>query len=373
MVRLLSFTALWITAIGTARGAPVQPAGASSARGGACPPAVALTGDEEAVRAVRDQLDARGIAGETPSCPVLRARIERRGELLVVAIERPTGPAAASGAAIASSPGSARAAGADAGARAAGAGVVVAGVPAPGAAVARPGAHAGAATAVTTLVIERTVGEPATAATVIESWARTDVAAPLLEARAVPPGEAESAAPAAPSPAARGIQLFAAAETSFASDRTVWEGMQLGACVMLGPICGAARVHGGKVIASPDGWGRFVRKGAEVYGGIDIPIALGRNHLTPGFAAGYGTMLTHHIGDGEKTGIEISGPRAEVHIAFTIPLTPHVAIDLATTAELTQATGMETHGSVATSDAVVFPDEPRALFRIAVGVRYGEL
>ena len=215
------------------------------------------------------------------------------------------------------------------------------------------------------------MGGPATAATVIESWARTDVAAPLLEARAVP--QAESAAPAAPSPAARGIQLFAAVETSFASDRTVWEGMQLGACVMLGPICGAARVHGGKVIASPDGWGRFVRKGAEVYGGIDIPIALGRNRLTPGFAAGYGTMLTHHIGDGEETGIEISGPRAEVHIAFTIPVTPHVAIDLATTAELTQATGMETHGSVATGNAVVFPDEPRALFRIAVGVRYGEL
>jgi hypothetical protein len=235
---------------------------------------------------------------------------------------------------------------------------------------------AGAARTVPVTVIERTVGEPATAATVIESWARTDVAAPLLEARAVPPGDAESAwaaaEPAAPSPAARGIQLFAAAETSFASDHTVWEGMQLGACVLLGPICGAARIHGGKVISSPDGWGRFVRKGAEVYGGIDIPIALGRNRLTPGFAAGYGTMLTHHVGDGEKTGIEISGPRAEVHIGFTIPLTPHVAIDLATTAELTQATGMETHGSVATG-AVVFPDEPRALFRIAVGVRYGEL
>jgi hypothetical protein len=332
VVRVLPLTALWITAIGTARGAPVQPVGASAARAEACPPAVALTGDEDAVRAVRDQLDARGIAGETPSCPVLRARIERRGELLVVAIERPTGPAAASGAVT--------------------------------------GAATGAA-------IERAVGGPATAATVIESWARTDVAAPLLEARAVPPGEAESAwptaAPAAPSPAARGIQLFAAAETSFASDHTVWEGIQLGACVMLGPICGAARVHGGKVIASPDGWGRFVRKGAEVYGGIDVPIALGRNRLTPGFAAGYGTMLTHHIGDGEKTGIEISGPRAEVHVAFTIPVTSHVAIDLATTAELTQATGRETHGSVATGDAVVFPDEPRALFRIAVGVRYGEL
>jgi hypothetical protein len=159
-----------------------------------------------------------------------------------------------------------------------------------------------------------------------------------------------------------------------ASDRTVWQGVQLGACVMFGPICAAARVHGGKVISAPDGWSSFVRKGAEAYGGIDIPIAIGRSRLTPGFAAGYGTMLTHHIGDGEKTGIEISGPRAEAHVGLSIPLTPHLAIDLATTAELTQATGMETHGTPSgTGAAIVYPDEPRALFRFAVGVRYGVL
>jgi hypothetical protein len=227
-------------------------------------------------------------------------------------------------------------------------------------------------------VIERAVGEPATAATVIESWVRTDLAAPLLEIRAVPaievaPAVAAAAAPAAP--AAQGIQLFLAEETSLASDHTVWEGVQLGACVMLGPICAAARVHGGKVISKPEGWDRFARKGGELYAGIDIPIAVGPTRLTPGFAAGYGTMLTHHIGDGEKTGIEISGPRAEVHVALAIPLTPHIAIDLATTAELTQATGMEAHGSAPSGidAAIVYPDEPRALFRFAIGVRYGAL
>jgi hypothetical protein len=228
-------------------------------------------------------------------------------------------------------------------------------------------------------VIERAVGEPATAATVIESWARTDVAAPLLETRAVPAVDARVAAPApvvALAPDAQGIQLFLAEETSLASDRTVWQGVQLGACVMLGPICAAARVHGGKVIAKPDGWDRFARKGGALYAGIDVPIAAGRVRLTPGFAAGYGTMLTHHIGDGdgEKTGIEISGPRAEVHVALAIPLTPHIAIDLATSAELTQATGMETHGSAPSPDAaILYPDEPRALFRFAIGVRYGAL
>lgn len=229
-------------------------------------------------------------------------------------------------------------------------------------------------------MIERAVGEPATAATVIESWARTDLAAPLLETRAVPALDAAPAGIAAPAPAvpavpaAQGIQLSLSEETSLASDHTVWQGMQLGACVLLGPVCAAARVHGGKVIAKPDGWDRFVRKGAEAYLGIDVPIAAGRLRLTPGFAAGYGTMLTHHIGDSEKTGIEISGPRAEAHVALAIPLTAHIAIDVATTAELTQATGMETHGSAPTSDAtILYPDEPRALFRFAIGVRYGAL
>lgn len=317
MVRVLPL--LVVLPLGAAFGAVL---GATRVAHAACPPAVALTGDAEAVRAVREQLDARGIAGETPSCPVLRAQIERRGAQLVVA--------------VADSP-------ADRG----------------------PGHMPGP-------IIERAVGGPATAATVIESWVRTDVTAPLLETRALPPIDAELAASGGSAPSATGIQLFAAAETSFASDRTVWEGLQLGACVMLGPICAAARVHAGKVVGRPAGWDRFARKGGEGYLGIDVPIALGRTRLTPGFAAGYGTMLTHHIGDDEKAGLEVSGPRAEAHVALAIPLTAHIAIDLGTTIELTQATGMEVHGN-SPDASIAFPDEPRALFRFAVGVRYGAL
>jgi hypothetical protein len=280
---------------------------------GTCPPAVALTGEPELVSAVRDQLDARGIAAETPSCPAVRARVERRGPLVVVGIDRSDGP-----------------------------------------------------------VIERAVSEPATAATVIESWTRRDVAAPLLAARAVPVEIAERAAPA-PAAAVQGIQLFAAEETSLASDRTVWEGMQIGACIMIGPICAAARVHGGTVIAWPAGWSAFSRKGAEVYAGIDVPITMGSTRLTLGFAAGYGSMFTRHHGDGERIGIEISGPRAEVHAALSLPLTAHIAIDLSATGALTQATGMETHGPDSPDPSITFPDEPRALLRFALGVRYGAL
>jgi hypothetical protein len=283
---------------------------AQLARAAPCPPAVGLTGDDGLVRAVREQLVARGITSESPRCPAVHARVERRGALVVVGVDGPDG--------------------------------------AP---------------------IERAVAEVATAATVIESWTRSDLAAPLLATRDVPPAEAaEVESP----PAARGIQLFAAEETSIASDRTVWQGMQLGACIMMGPICASARLHGGKVISRPAGWADFARNGAEAYLGIDVPLALGRARWTPGFAAGYGVMFTRHKSDGEGMGVEINGLRAEVHATLSLPLTAHLALDLITTGALTQATQTEIHGNVA-DPATAFPDEPRALLRLAVGVRYGAL
>ena len=85
----------------------------------ACPPSVALSGDDALVRTVGDLLAARGITAPTTRCPAVRARVERRGAQLVVDGDGPDGAR-----------------------------------------------------------IERAVGEPATAASVIESWARSDVAAP---------------------------------------------------------------------------------------------------------------------------------------------------------------------------------------------------
>ena len=279
--------------------------GAKPARAQPCPPAVALTGEQVAVTAVRDLLEAPGIAGETPSCPAVHARVERRGAALVVGVDGPDG------------------------------------------------------------AIERTVTGPSTAATVIESWARSDVAAPLLAIRAVPI-EATAASP----PAARGIQLLAAEETSLASDSTVWQGMQLQACIMVGPVCAAARVHAARVIARPASWEGFVRKGAELYLGVDLPIAVGRTRLTPGVAAGYGAMFTRRRGGGEGMFLEIAGPRAELDAALSIPLTEHLALDLVASCALTQATRIELHD---VPDPVAFPAEPRALMRIALGLRYGAL
>jgi hypothetical protein len=229
------------------------------------------------------------------------------------------------------------------------------------------------------------VSEPATAATVIESWTRNDVAAPLLAARPLPASEdevADTAVVAAARPAAQGIQLLAAEETSVASDGTVWAGAQIGACIMLGPICAAAQLHGGKLIGRSERWRGFTGHLTEIYVGIEVPIAVGPVRVTPGFAAGYGSIFTRSGAvdvDDDKMGVEVSGPRAEIHAALSIPLTAHIALDVRTSAALTQATEREIRGSGGPdvpdvpAPAIVFPGEPRALFRLALGVRYGAL
>ena len=135
---------------------------------------------------------------------------------------------------------------------------------------------------------------------------------------------------------------------------------------MLGPICVATRLRGGKMISQPERLAAFARHGAEVYIGIDVPIVVGRARLTPGFAAGYGGMFTRLRTDDEKVGIE-------VHAALSVPLTSHIALDLTAAGTLTQATEVENHRPEAPDPGVVFPDEPRALVRFALGVRYGAL
>lgn len=287
----------------------------SGAHAEPCPPTATLEGDAELVRAVRDELGSRGIASATPRCPAPRFRVDRRGAMVVVGMDGPGG--------------------------------------AP---------------------IERVVSEPAIAATVIESWTRSDVTAPLLEAHPIAPRDerAEPAIVAVAPPAPHGVQLFAAQETSLASDDTVWAGMQLGACIMLGPVCASLRLHGGKVVAWPARTAGFERVGGELYVGLDVPIAVGRDRLTLGFAAGYGQMFTRRDGAGEHTGVELGGPRAELHAAFAVPVTAHIALDLTASGSLNQVTRTENHLGML-DPAIMFPGEPRAFVRLALGLRYGAL
>ncbi len=223
--------------------------------------------------------------------------------------------------------------------------------------------------------VERTVDDPTTAATVIESWTRRDLGSPLLGVRPVPhrvatapsrrePTEVVVVAPA-PHTSTRGLQLFAAAETAYATDHTLWAGAEIGASIGLGPVCAAARLRVDTVADAPRAFGNFDRENQELLIGLDIPIALGHLRLTPGFAAGLGVMHTHVEEQGQ--GGETGGLRADAHITLTIPLGAQLALDVALSGDLTQATQVET------STTMQLPAEPRGIAHISVGVRYGGL
>lgn len=282
----------------------------------ACSPAVVLAGDPQAIATVAELLSARGVALEVGACGAVKAQIERRGEGLAIVVEQADGT-----------------------------------------------------------TIERVVGEAQTAATVIESFTHGEMGDPLLASRAFPRevATAPNVRLEAPVPrsaaqrSARGVQLFSAFETSYASDRTSWIGAHLGACVMLGPVCAAARLRLANVEAGPGPWnGEVERRSIELLVGIDIPFALGGWTFSPGFATGLGQMHTRGATQGERA--ETGGLRADVHATLSIPLAHRLAIDVFTAAELTQETHIE-WGAMMTP----LPDEPRVLARLGVGLRYGGL
>ncbi|HEV7553976.1 MAG TPA: hypothetical protein VGO00_00910 [Kofleriaceae bacterium] len=225
----------------------------------------------------------------------------------------------------------------------------------------------------------RVVGDPRTAATIIESWVRTDVGDPLLGARPVV-AIAETPPPSSPVgvsdgivkvPATwRGVQVFALGQTAVASDGTGWLGTEIGACVALGPVCAAARVRIAQVAGGPGPFEQMLdRRGVELLLGGDIPMSLGKLTLSPGFSGGVGAVVTHVADtEGRHMGNEIGGLRADVHASLTYPLSHRFAAEIAVSFDFTQQTHVENY-----TPEVTFPDVPLFLARIALGLRYGGL
>jgi len=242
--------------------------------------------------------------------------------------------------------------------------------------------HDGASIVVTredAVPVERRVADIATAATVIESWSDPNVTDPLLVAHPIPM-IAVAEAPVEPAPRVviverqlppstfHGSQLFAAAETSVADDRTTWAGAQIGACVVIGPICAEASARFANVVDGPAFWSGLDRRSIEVLIGGDVPINVGDGLLLLGFGGGTGQIHTRvDSRDDHRMASETGGLRAEVHAAYAYPITRAIAVDVTLSLDLTQATRSEK-----TTD-MPLPDEPTFVGRFGVGLRWGHL
>ena len=279
------------------------PVGTASAE--PCAPSARVSGDPDLVASVTELLEQRGIATATTTCPAVEVHVAHRGASLVVA--------------------------------------QLAGRP----------------------PIEREVTELVAAATLIESWTRTDVDAPLLAAHHLasqpPEAPAVTAGVAAPAVSPRGLQVFFGLETSVAEDRSTWFGTQLGVCVMLGPVCAAARV---RIASTTPEWERHVeRRAIDVLFGGHVPFRLGATTLSPGCAAGLGAVHSSEMSVG---GTETFGLRADAHVVWSIPISSHLSVDLSAVADVTQVIDVE-------SSSGRLADEPRILGRVGAGLRYGGL
>jgi hypothetical protein len=202
--------------------------------------------------------------------------------------------------------------------------------------------------------VEREVTSAATAATVIESFARRDLATPLLQ----PAVRSAPAAPPQRQVSTRGVQLFVAAEAARGSD-TTWYGGHVGACITLGPVCAAARMRFARLDDA-----QTVRDSHELLLGVDWPLPLAAATLSPGIAFGLGSI--HSRADGSDAERETGGLRGDVHATLSIPIGRRTAFDLSISGELIGRIHIE-------GSQLLLPDEPRALLRLGAGIRYGGL
>jgi hypothetical protein len=210
----------------------------------------------------------------------------------------------------------------------------------------------------------REVTDVRTAATVIESWVRSDVEAPLLERRNEDDAELPEGLVAVGRPVRRRtLQVFTMAETGAASDHTDWVGLQIGACVRVGPTCLGARVSLSTVADGPGEWeDAMQRQAAAALASVDVPVPFGSLTLSPGIGFGVGESRTHEedSADSKRT----LGLRGEAHLALSAPISETFSAEFLLSLELARTLEVD----ATTREAL--PNDPALLTRIGIGLRY---
>ena len=226
---------------------------------------------------------------------------------------------------------------------------------------------------------ERAAHTPAAAATFIESWSRADVVAPLLVARADPAVAQRKLTPdktARPNSErwATALSLSTAAETSVATDGSIWFGVNAGVCVPIGAVCAGALAR----VASDSRWTgdsedqRSSRLAADVLLGAAFPTRRGRLTILPGLGLGLGWMritALHSISGNQPVDVDTGGVRASASLRMSFRLLDQVALDFGLAADLAPLA----HTAPYEAEATFLSGEPLAYFRLGLGVRIGSL
>ena len=237
---------------------------------------------------------------------------------------------------------------------------------------------------------DRLVSDAETAAAVIESWARVDLVAPMLEAPAqavadvelAAPGEAPSAA-AKPAAHAEGVparprQDFGATAwlgVSLANDDSIWTDLSIAACLRVGAACLGAELRGSFDTEAHDDDAKLDTDRGEVGGLLSAEFVLAlsesRWRVSPGFAAGAGYVSTEVYADAAP---EIGHAVSRGDVSMRLGVFAHVSAALARGVQLSGRLGFEVAPVARTGadqeDGVLIAGLPRWYLRFALGVRY---
>lgn len=253
--------------------------------GAACPPAAKVVGEGPLADEVRELLVLRGIPSEgDPECPVVLAQIESADGAIRVQLS-----------------------------------------------------SSGETTEM------RTVSDTVTAATVIESWVRSDIEQPLIEGaemKPTPPATTPTNPKPTPlaiePPAANSVVVStgAAVFVSRGDEASVWVAPEVSSCLSVGPVCAGALVRGEFDTRLSGSSVQFdtSRLGADVLIAATLPVQVGKLSLAPTIGAGAGWL--RHRFNGEEAGtekvvVDTGGVRLEARAALRVPIARRISAEFA--------------------------------------------
>lgn len=151
---------------------------------------------------------------------------------------------------------------------------------------------------------ERVVSDPAVAATLIESWVRSDLTDPLLVAPELVAPPAPPLPPPPPPPdrpprPGRRFTVSLLMEAGIDKDAASWLGGSFYGCAPVGPVCLGAIVRGAANFpATSVGTHLDERTAVDVLASVSWPLRRGRWVVAPGLGLGAG-WLRHHARQAE--------------------------------------------------------------------------
>ena len=227
----------------------------------------------------------------------------------------------------------------------------------------------------------RVVADATAVATVIESWTRADLTAPLLAARgaedSLPVVDRETPKDLGPiivhraSP--RPLELEAATHLGLASDASLWLDLEVGACVRLRGTClgVVARAAHDLQLSGDSERMETTRTAADLLVTVDVAMPLGAATVTIGGGVGAGWI--HSAVDAtaamsnDQVDIDGGGLRGDGHVVLSIPAGHDLAIDLGLSLDVS----LFAHTGTFIQDGATLTGEPRGFGRLGLGLRFG--